>query len=72
MNTAQRILGDHQQETYIQRMSLESEIRDLAIETRSPNCFDRVWTFYDGSMIEKNCDGYTEFSCQLHREFVKF
>jgi hypothetical protein len=73
MNTAQRILGDHLQDTHAQRMALESEIRDLVVETRVPNCFDRIWVFYDGSMIEKNRDGYSEFiPCKLIQEFVQY
>lgn len=59
MTTAQRIIASHKQATFSQAMALESEARELATKTAAANCFDRTWTFYDGSSITKTRDGYT-------------
>lgn len=73
MNIAQQILGSFPQGTHIECVTLEQEIREIATSTRAPNCFDRVWTFYDGSMITKDCGGYSELApCQLRSEYVKY
>ena len=29
------------------------EARELATETAAANCFDRTWTFYDGTITKK-------------------
>lgn len=39
-------------------MKLESDIRELAVKTDAPNCYDRVFHFYDGSKITKTRDGF--------------
>lgn len=59
MTTAQRIIASHKQATFSQAMALESEARELATKTTAANCYDRTWTFYDGSSITKTSDGYT-------------
>jgi hypothetical protein len=59
MTTAQRIIASHKQATFSQTQALESEARDLATKTAAANCYDRTWTFYDGSSITKTRDGYT-------------
>ena len=58
MTTAARIIAAHKSETFAQAEAMESECRDLAISTTAANCYDRVWTFYDGSTITKTRDGY--------------
>lgn len=60
MNTAQRILADHQYCTFAQARALEAEARELATKVDGGNCYDRMWTFHDGSVITKTQDGYTE------------
>lgn len=59
MTTAQRILEANKTETFAQVQALQNHIRDLAVETEGFNCYDRTWTFYDGSTITKTRDGYT-------------
>jgi hypothetical protein len=59
MNTAQRILAANNQKTFGQQQALESEARNMAIKTDAANCYDRTWTFYDGSKITKARDGFT-------------
>jgi hypothetical protein len=54
MTTAQRII-----EANTEARAIETEARELAMKTDGPNCFDRTWTFYDGSSITKTRDGYT-------------
>jgi hypothetical protein len=53
MTTAQRIIADNST-----AQAIESEARDLATKTTAANCYDRTWTFYDGSTITKTRDGY--------------
>lgn len=53
MTTAQRILTNGTAQL------IEAEARDLAVKTDGANCFDRTWTFYDGSRLIKTRDGYT-------------
>jgi hypothetical protein len=54
MTTAQRIIADNST-----ARAIESEAYELAIKVTAANCFDRTWTFYDGSSITKTRDGYT-------------
>lgn len=60
MTTAQRILSANKFETFAQAQDLEETIRQLAVKTDGDNCYDRTWTFYDGSKITKTRGGYTE------------
>lgn len=59
MNTAQRILTAHKTDTAAQARAMESEARDLAVKVSAANCFERTWTFYDGSTLSKHRDGYS-------------
>lgn len=54
MSTAQRIIA-----TNSSAEAIESEARELAVKTSAANCYDRTWTFFDGSMIVKTRNGYT-------------
>ena len=58
MTTAQRILESHKSDTFAQAQAMQREIRDLAIETQGHNCYDRTWTFWDGSKITMTRDGF--------------
>lgn len=58
MTTAERILQAHKTETFAQHQATQREIRDLVIETQGHNCYDRTWTFWDGSKITMTRDGY--------------
>lgn len=58
MTTAQRIIASHSQETFAERAKLESEALDLSVAIGAPNCYDRVFVFYDGSEILKTAEGY--------------
>ena len=57
MTTAERLISEFPAVTFPQQ-KLETEIRELAVKTAAPNCYDRVWTFYDGSKIAKTRDGF--------------
>ena len=59
MNTAQRIIASHKQATFSQAQAMEAEASAMATKTAAANCYDRTWTFYDGSSITKTRDGYT-------------
>ena len=59
MTTAQQILTANKAETFAQAQALEANIRELAVKVSGANCYDRTWTFYDGSEITKTRDGYT-------------
>ena len=54
MTTAQRIISSNST-----AQAIEAEARDMATKTTAANCYDRAWTFYDGSKIIKTRDGYT-------------
>lgn len=54
MTTAQRIINANST-----AQASEAEARDLATKTTAANCYDRTWTFCDGSTITKTRDGYT-------------
>jgi hypothetical protein len=54
MTTAQRIISSNST-----AQAIESEARELATKTAAANCYDRTWTFYDGSSIIKTRAGYT-------------
>lgn len=54
MTTAQRIIRNNST-----AQAIEAEARDLATKTTAANCYDRTWTFYDGSTVTKTSDGYT-------------
>ncbi len=54
MTTAQRIIAANSTS-----QAIEAEARELATKTAASNCYDRTWTFYDGSSITKTRDGYT-------------
>lgn len=57
--TAQRILSERRWTTFAEAQELEAVARDLAIHTDAPNCYDRTWSFRDGSTLTKTRDGYT-------------
>ena len=59
MTTAQRIIKANSAKTFSQAQALEAAARELAIKTAGANCYDRTWTFYDGSSITKTSNGYT-------------
>ena len=59
MTTAQKILAANSATTFSQSRAMEASIRELATKTSGANCYDRTWTFYDGSSITKTRDGYT-------------
>jgi hypothetical protein len=54
MTTAQRIISANST-----AQAIEAEARELATKTAAANCYDRTWTFYDGSSITKTRDGYS-------------
>ena len=58
MTTAQKILAAHNSETFNQAQALEAAARELAVKTIGANCYDRTWTFYDGSSVTKTREGY--------------
>ena len=58
MTTAKRLISEFPAVTFPQQQKLETEIRELAVKTAAPNCYDRVWAFYDGSKITKTRDGF--------------
>lgn len=60
MNTAQKILASNKFETFSQHQAMQRAIRDLAVEIQGHNCYDRTYTFWDGSKIKMTRDGYAE------------
>lgn len=58
MTSAQNILSRFNTVSFTGAQELERECRDIATSSSAANCFDRVWTFYDGSTITKTRDGY--------------
>lgn len=58
MTIAQKILSRFNTETATGAQELERECQWIATSSSAANCFDRVWTFYDGSTITKTRDGY--------------
>ena len=58
ITTAGKIMVRNSFEKYADQVKLESDIRELAVKTDAPNCYDRVFHFYDGSKITKTRDGF--------------
>ena len=50
--------GDTIEHEGVLRTVCHYDIRDLAVKTDAPNCYDRVFHFYDGSKISKTRDGF--------------
>jgi hypothetical protein len=64
MTTAQKIIAANSATTFSQAQALEAAARELATKTTGANCYNRTWTFYDGSNITKTRDGYTAGSAK--------
>ena len=58
MTAAQRIIARHGIATFAGQQALESEILEIASKVDGGNCYDRVWTFSDGSTITKSREGF--------------
>jgi len=58
MATAQRIVSSHTTETFADQQKLESELREFAIRIDGPNCYDRIYYFFDGSKVTKTRTGF--------------
>jgi hypothetical protein len=56
---AQRILSNHNTAHFAGQQALESELREIASKVEGGNCYDRTWTFTDGSTITKTREGFT-------------
>lgn len=58
MTTAQHIVTSHTTETFADQQKLERELREIATRIEGPNCYDRIYYFFDGSKVTKTRDGF--------------